>query len=313
MEEVKDDKMFKSSVFMKTRDASTRFGTLWNGEEEEEHVVETVVDTEPQISTAEKMVNFLNATRTNPCIIVGPTGSGKTTQVGKWADESFGVDNVYTYRGHSTTDKSDMVGLYIRRKNDMVYSAGPITKAFLKAREGETVCIIVDEIGRIPDAEKDFLVGLLTPNHKDEYCLDTNKAVEGTDGFWFTETICVPKERIMFIGMTNIGSGYNTELGDNAFVERFKFHIQPNVINVNSSVPLVASFIDAYGDLFSMSSEGLMPLNWRHITELEKAIERGQDGKEFINTLAYNLIEREFDGTYPTDQLKTYRGMVATI
>jgi len=152
-------------------------------------------------------------------IFSGGTGTGKTTQVLAVAKELVGEENIFSYRGHARSESIDFLGMYIRHGEGMVFNDGFLTMAFVKAAT-EKVVVFIDEIGRIPDPEKDLLVGCLTPDDEGFYNLDTGKGIEG-NGRFSTETLRVPKENLIVLGTTNQGEGFDVALGDEAFSERF--------------------------------------------------------------------------------------------
>ena len=166
-------------------------------------------------------------------IVKGDSGIGKTTSILRVCREE--CDNVYEYGGHKRSESIDLTGNTIRFGETMVFVDGYLTQAFVKAQT-EKVIFYVDEIGRIPDAEKDLLIMSLTPNDKNLYKLDTGRAVE-KDGRFIMETILVPSENLTVVATTNDGDNFAVSLGDDAFKERF--------ISINASS-------DVYDDISKM-------------------------------------------------------------
>lgn len=163
-------------------------------------------------------------------IIEGPTGVGKTTGGIAVCRELVGEENLFTHRGHKRTESIDLLGMYVRDKEGMVFNDGVLTKAFINALVNKTI-LFIDEIGRIPDSEKDLLIGCLTADDQGYYILDTGKGIENLSGSRHeTEVVRVPSANLIVVGTTNLGEGFATSTGDRAFKERFlNMHISGNV------------------------------------------------------------------------------------
>jgi len=204
------------------------------------------------------MINDINLVRDvgRHLIIEGTTGIGKTVQVLEASTDIVGRENVFSYRGHSRTESIDLLGMYVRYEDTMVFIDGPLTAAFNKAKD-EKVILVIDEIGRIPDQEKDMLVGCLSPDHLGYLTLDTGKGVKSGDRF-DSEVIKVPKDNLTVIGTTNLGHGFKTTLGDEAFKERFivlsiSDDIDSSILD-NASKHLDADRLEAFAGIVKLFS-----------------------------------------------------------
>jgi len=171
-------------------------------------------------------------------VFTGGTGTGKTTQAMTAANELVGEENVFSYRGHARSESIDFLGMYVRHGKGMEFNDGFLTQAFVKAKN-KKVIVFIDELGRIPDAEKDLLIGSITPDADGFYNLDTGKGIKDKKRF-STETLRVPSSNLTVIGTTNLGSDFDVSLGDEAFGERFL------VVTVNDNV---------YSTIFSIGTE----------------------------------------------------------
>jgi len=213
-----------------------------------------------------------------PVIITGDAGIGKTYTTYEWARENYKENNIFVINGTSSTDETYTIGMWLRNEvGGMEYAAGPLTQAFLRAREGEDVCVIFDEIGRVPKELKDYLVPTLTPDNLGKLTLTTNKAVKDDMGNTITESIVIDADKLTFIATMNIGNDYSADLGDRAFVDRFvTISFKDDGEFKVELTPLLNRVLEKYAE--NMNNKTMYPMSNRIINELAQLEKRIGDG-----------------------------------
>jgi len=177
----------------------------------------------------------------------GPAGSAKTHRAREFANEA-GFDHVIEVHCMSDMEPRDLIaGPTPGEQTDGGFRApfvdGKLAKAQRLAAKGETVCIILDELGNMPKSAKQAFQSWLSPfgPRGNEMCkLITGRAIEAMDadgnllkrgekGYHepYIEEIDAPFKNITIIGTQNVGAEYDCPEDSPAIVARLMaFHVE---------------------------------------------------------------------------------------
>jgi hypothetical protein len=159
--------------------------------------------------------------------LCGPAGASKTWRARQFA-HSTGFDHVVEVQCLSDMEPRDFIAGPIPGEQHAGFRApfvdGPLAKAWRLAAKGETVCIILDEVGNVPRSAKQAFQTCLSPfgEYGDEKSiLNTGRAIEALDskgdllkktdtGYHepYVEEIVAPFKNITIIGTQNVGAEY---------------------------------------------------------------------------------------------------------
>lgn len=177
----------------------------------------------------------------------GPAGSAKTHRAREFANEA-GFDHVIEVHCMSDMEPRDLIaGPTPGEQTDGGFRApfvdGKLAKAQRLAAKGETVCIILDELGNMPKSAKQAFQSWLSPfgPRGNEMCkLITGRAIEAMDtdgkllmrgdkGYHepYIEEIDAPFKNITIIGTQNVGAEYDCPEDSPAIIARLMaFHVE---------------------------------------------------------------------------------------
>lgn len=180
----------------------------------------------------------------SPVSINGEQGSGKTYTARLFA-KSEDFDLVVEVGGFSGMESIDLYGRVGLKDGAEVWMDGPLVRAFRAASEGKKVCLIIDEILRIPARERDLLLTALTPDDG-LYRISFGRVVGvDSDGLGTGETIEAPTHLVSLIATTNVGADFHVSADDPAMRERWKpYYIRTCLDTVER---VIASMADAKG------------------------------------------------------------------
>jgi hypothetical protein len=168
-------------------------------------------------------------------LAMGGSGTGKS-----WDAEEHAKAFDYSRRfGCSpVTEKHELFGCVTQTETGLAFCDGFISAGIRHAGNGETVCLIVDEVFRLSDNLKNEFLSLLTPTvatggvhaGKMVYSLPTGRGiVDAATGLAEPEILTCPVESIAFVGTSNIGTQFMVMSGgvDEAFYKRWS-HFRVN-------------------------------------------------------------------------------------
>jgi hypothetical protein len=168
-------------------------------------------------------------------LAMGGSGTGKS-----WDAEEHAKAFDYSRRfGCSpVTEKHELFGCVTQTETGLAFCDGFISAGIRHASNGETVCLIVDEVFRLSDNLKNEFLSLLTPTvatggvhaGKVVYSLPTGRGiVDASTGLAEPEILTCPVELIAFVGTSNIGTQFMVMSGgiDEAFYKRWS-HFRVN-------------------------------------------------------------------------------------
>jgi hypothetical protein len=170
------------------------------------------------------------------CVLaMGGSGTGKS-----WDAEQHAKAFDYSRRfGCSPcTEKHELFGCVTQTESGLAFCDGFISAGIRHASNGETVCLIVDEVFRLSDNLKNEFLSLLTPTvatggihaGKRVYALPTGRGlVDASTGLAEPEILTCPVENLAMIGTSNIGTQFMVMSGgvDEAFYKRWN-HFRVN-------------------------------------------------------------------------------------
>ncbi len=254
-------------------------------------------------------------------LLEGDKGSGKTYAATMW-----GKDKELTQLfigGHEQFESIDFLGHYIQQKSgELIWKDGPLSEAFRKAKKGEKVLLIIDEILRIPKRELNILISTLSPIDNN-YLLRTGRATASKEDIAVEEVIQAPTDNLWVIGTTNIGASYAVEDIDEALIDRFKpirkdtssEELRRILIQTakkkNFSLENVNVLMNFYSKMNRLYQTKIISkiINIRHLNE---ALEIARDENEIKTILIDSKllwVDRDFDGKPNKEQLSA----VATV
>jgi hypothetical protein len=161
---------------------------------------------------------FAKMVMKTPILLEGEKGWGKTREA-RILSEALNA-RLIEVQGHESVEAADLTGYTVRYGHDMVWKDGRLSQAFRLAAKGEKVCLLLDELLRVPQRQLSVLLSALSP-HKGNYYLATGRIVDVVDGIGSEETIVCPVDNLYVIGTTNVGAQYAVDAMDPALQERF--------------------------------------------------------------------------------------------
>lgn len=248
-------------------------------------------------------------------LLEGDKGSGKTYAATRW-----GKDKEITQLfigGHEQFESIDFLGHYIQQKSgNLIWKDGPLSEAFRKAKRGEKVVLIIDEILRIPKRELNLLISALSPIDK-KYVLRTGRATSTKDDIAVEEVIHTPTENLWVIGTTNIGADYAVEAMDEALIDRFKpvrkdtttAELQQILMQAvkkrNFSSIHVNKLMNFYTKMMQLKKTQILKkiVNIRHLCEAVELAEKQTHIRDIIEDSKLLWVERDYDGYPNAEQL----------
>lgn len=169
----------------------------------------------------------------------GGPGMSKTYSVREFAREA-GFDHVFEVGCMDGMEAKDFIaGPGCRGDGSFVYVDGPLARAWRLAAKGESVCIILDEIGLVPRKSMQAFQTATSPDMDDMLTLNTGRVMESDDPNDppVFEEIKAPMANISIIGTENSGAQYDKEPDTPAIAARFK------TIYVSMSSKLISDVI----------------------------------------------------------------------
>ena len=157
----------------------------------------------------------------------GDPGSAKTYLVREFG-ETAGFDLVIEVACLSDMEPKDFIGgntVVGDGSGGFIFIDGPLARAWRAAAAGQTVCIILDEIGNVPRKAKQAFQTATSPfgaEGDEKLLLQTGKPIKGVKGDYHIEEIIAPMANITIIGTQNVGPKFDCEPDSPAIRARFK-------------------------------------------------------------------------------------------
>ena len=182
-----------------------------------------------------------------PCLLWGPTGTGKTTAVHDVVRAS-GLPMI-AVDGRTGMEDQDFHGAMVPNDDESStkewgWVDGPLTRAWIRAGQ-EKIILFVDEITRILPRQLNVLIPALNPVAAD--LISPELLVDVTPSAWYyvlrieqigREYVC-PTQHLAFVAACNIGSQYAVEPLDDALASRLIRPIEVDYLDQEDEAWLV--------------------------------------------------------------------------
>ena len=200
--------------------------------------VATATGSETPLERAIRM-NCQPSQSITPVLVAGEAGAGKTYTARAHARDA-GFDHTIEVAALPDMESRDLIGGVAPnttgKGSPFVYREGPLGQAFRLASEGKSVCLIVDEIFRMPARQRAVFLTALTPdvvNCNRVYRLRTDQTdASGAPIIWEA-----PTNLLTVIATTNVGGEYDVEDDDPAGRERWlRVYVRCELTDVHRAV-----------------------------------------------------------------------------
>lgn len=255
-----------------------------------------------------EMFAGLDVEKKVPVLLVGEQGSSKTYRAREFAREG-GFDFFVEVGGHAGMEAYDFIGGQIPTKDGMEWMDGPLARAFRAASCGKKVCLLVDELYRIPRRERSVFLTSLS-GHKGKYYLNTGRPVLSESGVLMGEVIEAPICNISIIATTNVGAGFDVEEDDNALKERWvQIYVETTEESLRKvlgeicgedkkKLPLIKKLIDFYKAMVNLCSDNLVNFA-PTVRTLSRILELSNDGNSpavLLQKMKLTWVALDLDG-----------------
>ena len=159
-----------------------------------------------------------------PLLLLGEQGAGKTYGV---RSEAKSYDHFIEVPCHAGMEAKDFIGGPLPDGNIFSWTDGGVARAFRLAAAGFSVLLLVDEIFRVPTAQRSVFLTCLSPDETGDepvYKLKTERVIGVKGDVRHTEELMAPVANLSIVGTTNIGGQFNVSEDDPAMAERWQFH-----------------------------------------------------------------------------------------
>jgi hypothetical protein len=159
-----------------------------------------------------------------PLLLLGEQGAGKTYGV---RSEAKNYDHFIEVPCHAGMEAKDFIGGPLPDGNIFSWTDGGVARAFRLAAAGKSVLLLVDEIFRVPQAQRSVFLTCLSPDETGEepvYKLKTERVIGVKGDVRHTEELVAPVANLSIVGTTNIGGQFSVSEDDPAMAERWQFH-----------------------------------------------------------------------------------------
>ena len=205
-----------------------------------------------------------------PLLLLGEQGAGKTYGV---RSEAKNYDHFIEVPCHAGMEAKDFIGGPLPDGNTFSWTDGGIARAFRLAAAGKSVLLLVDEIFRVPAAQRSVFLTCLSPDETGDepvYKLKTERVMKEKGGVCYTEELVAPVAHLSIVATTNIGGQFNVSEDDPAMAERWQFHyVYCSAVEIGR---VIQSVLESGGmsNADAVSLSALYVQFWTKASELKK-------------------------------------------